>query len=177
MNIANWITVFRMLSVPLFVSLILYVRLDAALLVFAAAVVSDGVDGFMARVRHEKTRLGAILDPVADKLLIVSAFVCLIFVKGLPAEFRPPPYVPILVISRDAILLIGSALIYVIRGDIEVRPTTLGKATTFLQMMTVVSVLVQWRHAPMLWNVMSGFTVLSGVDYVLRGAKLLSEKK
>jgi CDP-diacylglycerol--glycerol-3-phosphate 3-phosphatidyltransferase len=149
--------------------------MDLALLFFAIAIITDGVDGFIARTRNQKTQLGTILDPVADKLLLMSAFICLSIVKSVPDGIRLPPYVPIVVISRDAIIVLGSILVYVIRGSLKVAPSVVGKITTFFQMMTIVSILVLFPHSYIVWNIAVVLTVISGIDYVIKGSRLLSD--
>ena len=176
MNLANKITIVRILLIPFFIAFILYSKLDLALIVFLIAVISDAVDGYIARKWKQRTELGAMLDPIADKILIISAFVCLIFVKGLPYAVKFPPYVPIIVISRDAIILLGAVIIYMLKGDIDIKPSPLGKITTFLQMLTVIFILTQLKYSRFVWNIMIVFTVISGVDYMLRESRVLSER-
>ncbi len=176
MNLANKITIARILLIPFFIAFILYAKLDLALIVFLIAVISDAVDGYIARKWKQRTKLGAMLDPIADKILIISAFVCLIFVKGLPYTLKFPPYVSIIVISRDAIILLGAVIIYMLKGDIDIKPSPLGKITTFLQMLTVVFILTQLKYSRFVWNIMIVFTVISGFEYILRGSRVLSER-
>jgi len=173
MNLANKMTVFRILLIPVFVTLILYARPRLALFVFFIATISDAVDGYIARTWNQKTELGAMLDPIADKLLIISAFVCLVFVQDVSFKFTFPPYVPIVVISRDIIILLGSVMIYVLKGGIEIKPSILGKATTFLQMLTVIFVLGGLKYMACVWNIMVVFTVISGAQYLIRGTAML----
>ncbi len=176
MNLANKITIARILLIPLFIAFMLYSKLDLAIIVFLIAVISDAVDGYIARASRQKTKLGAMLDPIADKILIISAFVCLVFVKDLPYTMRIPPYVLIIVISRDAIILLGAVIIYMLKGDIDIKPSPLGKITTFLQMLTVIFILTQLKYSGLIWNVMIAFTVISGFEYILRGSRVLSER-
>jgi cardiolipin synthase len=175
MNLPNKISIARIILVPFFIACIVYSRMDIALIIFLAAVVSDGLDGLLARARNEKTKFGTIIDPLADKMLLVSAFICLSIVKSVPPDVRLPPYVPIIVISRDAILVIGAILVYVVTGDINVKPSIAGKITTFFQMMTIVSILVGFKYAPLIWNVAVVMTVISAVDYINKGSKLFNE--
>ncbi len=176
MNIANKITILRILLVPLFIAFTLYSRWEAALVIFVIAAVSDGIDGYIARAAKQKTELGKILDPIADKLLILSAFICLSVVKGVPPELKLPPYVPIVIISRDAIIVLGALVIYLIKGSLEIRPTLISKVTTFFQMLTVVSVLLKLALSPVLWNIAIVLTILSGIEYVMKGNKVLNGK-
>ncbi len=179
MNLANWISIFRILMVPVFIGTIVYYDpqreylRSAALLIFFLAVISDGVDGFIARTRSQKTRLGSFLDPMADKLLLSSSFITLALAHNLQFDIRLPLWIPILVISRDVILALGSFLIFIITQDLKIVPSLLGKATTFFQMTSIIAVLLQWRFSPLLWNTAAFFTVVSGFDYILRGTRLL----
>jgi len=174
MNLANKITITRILLVPLFISFVLYGKLALALFVFLAAAASDAVDGFIARRFNQKTSLGAMLDPIADKLLVLSGFLCFVIVKNLHGAIALPPYVPVIVISRDAIILLGSLLIILLKGSIDIKPTVFGKVTTFLQMSTLLALLVRFKHAPILWNIMVAGTVVSGIEYVVIGSRMLN---
>ncbi len=175
MNLANRITITRIILTPLFIAAVIYGRMDIALILFAAAVISDGLDGFVARSMHQKTFIGTILDPVADKILLISAFICLTLIKSIPEGLRLPPYVPIIVISRDAIIVLGSVLIHVVKGGVKIAPSFWGKFTTFFQMMTIVSILVQFKYSYYVWNAATILTVISGVDYMLKGSQTLNE--
>ena len=175
MNLANKITISRIILTPIFIMAIVYSRMDIALVFFALAIISDGLDGFIARTFNQKTILGTILDPVADKILLISAFICLSVLSSLPAALRLPPYVPIIVISRDAIIVLGSVIIHVIKGDVKIEPSFWGKFTTFLQMMTIVSILVKFTYSEAVWNIATVLTIISGADYMIKGSRVLSE--
>jgi len=175
MNLANKITISRIILTPLFIAAIIYSRMEVALVFFILAIISDGLDGFIARTYKQKTALGTMLDPVADKILLISAFICLSLSVNIPQEFRLPPYVPIVVISRDAIIVLGSVVIHFIKGDVKIQPSVSGKITTFFQMMTIVSVLVKFRYSAYIWNTAALLTVISGVDYMIKGSRTLSE--
>jgi phosphatidylglycerophosphate synthase len=112
---------------------------------------------------------------MADKLLLMSAFICLALVKSIPESLRLPPYVPIIVISRDAIIVLGSIVVYLIKGDIRIQPSAVGKMTTFFQMVTIASVLVRFKFSYLVWNTATILTVVSGIDYLLKGSRLLNE--
>ena len=175
MNIPNKISIARIILIPFFIAAVVYSRLDIALVFFILATISDGVDGMLARALKQKTKLGTILDPMADKLLLVSAYICLAVAGNIPDFLRMPPYVPIIVISRDAIIVLGSVVIYVIRGDINVAPSVIGKITTFFQMMTIVSILARFEYSYLVWNFTVFMTIASGVDYVMKGSRALNE--
>jgi len=175
MNLANKISIARIIFIPFFIASIVYGRLDIALVFFVMAIISDGADGFIARTLKQKTRLGTILDPLADKLLLISAYICLTLVSSIPEWLRMPPYVPIVIISRDVMIVLGSIMIYVIRGDINISPSIIGKITTFFQMITIVCILTQFKYSSVVWNVTVILTVASGVDYMVKGSRTLSE--
>ncbi len=176
MNWANRITICRIILVPIFITSVLYHRLNIAFAVFLLAVITDALDGYIARTRREKTKFGAIMDPIADKMLIGSAFISFSLVSGLPDYIKMPVYVPIIVISRDVIILMGAAIIYLVTGDLNIKPTVMGKITTFFQMLTIVTVLLRFVHASWIWNITVVFTVLSGLDYIRIGSGQINEK-
>jgi len=179
MNIANKISMFRILSVPFFVSSLVYYSQDKdffrfiALGIFLLAVASDAVDGYIARKAKQKSKAGLVLDPLADKVLLISAFICLYLINGLPRGIKLPLWVTLIVISRDAIILLGAVVIYFVRQSMEIYPTKWGKLTTAFQMSCVVGVLLQFKFTYILWWIAVFFTVISGVDYIRRGFKTL----
>ena len=175
MNLANKISVARILIIPFFVAAVLYSKLEWAAAIFIMAVLSDALDGYIARVKGERTQLGALLDPIADKLLLISAFVCFSVVRDIPSYLKLPPYVPVVIISRDIFMGLGCLVIYVIKGKLEISPTKLGKITTFFQMATIAALLFRFPYTPSLWNITILFTVISGLDYIVKGSRLLNE--
>lgn len=175
MNLANKISIARIILIPFFIASVVYSRMDIALVFFVLAVLSDAVDGLIARTFNQKTRLGAMIDPVADKLLLLTAFICLSIVKSISPHLRMPPYVPIIIISRDVIIVLGSLIIHLITGDVKISPSVIGKFTTFFQMTTIVSILMQFEHSYLVWNITVFLTVISGIDYVVKGSRILSE--
>lgn len=181
MSLANKLSLFRILLVPVFVLCLVYYRPGEreilrylAVGLFALGVVTDAVDGYVARAERQATRLGAILDPAADKLLLVTAFLSLSLITSLPESLRLPAWVPILVLSRDVIIVAGWLLIVLVTGDLQAQPSRLGKLTTFLQMIAVVSILLGLGCAKTILFVAMFFTVLSGIGYVRRGNRLLN---
>lgn len=178
MNFANKISTFRILTVPFFItSLVYYYHYPKetylrfiALTVFILGVLSDVVDGYIARKAKQNSRVGMILDPLGDKLLLMSAFICLYF---LPLEIKFPLWVTLIVISRDAIILLGALIILVIKQNMDILPTLWGKLTTIFQVLSVISVLMQYRFSYIFWWLAVFFTLISGMDYVKRGFKTL----
>src|SRR5882672_3409398 len=110
MGLANWLTVLRILLIPVFISLLVYKQRGPALAVFLAAALTDLLDGYVARRQGSQSRLGAFLDPMADKLLLTASFATLTYLRALPA------WIMIVVISRDAILMFGALLIHMVGG-------------------------------------------------------------
>lgn len=177
MNFANKISTFRILSVPFFIASLLYYSADreylrfVALFIFLLGVVSDAVDGYIARKSRQYSKAGLVLDPLGDKLLLMSAFICLALNPEYPLKF--PLWVTLIVISRDVIILLGAVLIYMLKQTIDVSPTSWGKLTTTFQMSAVIAVLLRLDFAYMFWWLAVFFTLISGVDYVMRGFKTL----
>lgn len=192
MTTANKITILRILMIPVFVWLTLdYIHSvrhgqpdewerTLACVVFALAAVSDAVDGYIARRYNQKSELGTFLDPLADKALLISALILLSRDNG-EAFVQLPLWFPVLVISRDAILLSGTLLIHVFAGKATSRPRIVGKLATFFQMVTLGWVLLKLPTGSFnVWLYAAGaFTFISGVWYVFDGIKQLnaSEKK
>lgn len=180
MNIANRITVFRVLLIPCFVAAILYYRPGneylrlVALGIFVVAGISDAVDGFLARRLKNSSRLGVILDPIADKCFLISSFICLAMVENLPPHLRLPPWVPLIVISRDLILIIGTAVIYLTTSEVKVKPSNLGKLTTFFQTATIVSLLGEISFHAVIRDAAIVLTILSGIGYIRAGMRYLN---
>lgn len=182
MTTANKITIARILLVPFFVVQVLYYRDSGdelhrllALLAFAVAAISDGVDGYIARRYNQRSELGAVLDPLADKLLLVSGAI-LLSLNNAPYLDRIPLWFVATILSRDAIILLGSAVIYYVCGKVVVRARLVGKTATVLQMITVLWGLLKWdAHGLMYWALLAaGFTGVSGMFYLLDGVRQLS---
>jgi CDP-diacylglycerol--glycerol-3-phosphate 3-phosphatidyltransferase len=181
MTTANKVTILRILLVPFFVVEVLYyvsTALEAhrlaALLCFAVAAICDGVDGYIARHYNQKSELGAILDPLADKLLLVSGVVVLSF-DHAPYLERIPLWLTGTIIGRDVLLLLGLIVIQMTVGKVTVRPRLVGKLATVLQMASVLWVLLKW-HSPVLFYLALGAalcTGFSGLLYVFDGMKQL----
>lgn len=177
MNIANKISTFRILSVPFFIACLVYYSADRiylknlALIIFILGVISDGLDGFIARKAKLQSKAGLILDPLGDKLLLMSAFIFLSPISNLELKF--PLWVSFIIISRDLIIIMGAVVIYMVKQAIDVYPTKWGKFTTAFQMLSVIFVLLQSRAAVFIWWPAVIFTVISGTDYVKRGFKIL----
>lgn len=179
MNIANKVSTFRILNVPFFVASLVYYTPEkdflryVALAIFCLAVFSDTVDGYLARRIAQKSKAGQLLDPLADKLILMSAFICLYLIDAFPLKIKFPLWVALIVISRDAIILLGAVVIYIVRGKLEIYPSRWGKLTTAFQMLAVICVLIQWRSSFFIWSTAVFFTLISGMDYIHKGFKVL----
>jgi cardiolipin synthase len=176
MNIPNILTILRILSIPLLIILLSEGLYYGALILFAGAALTDALDGFLARTLRQKTVLGAYLDPIADKLLLSSAFVTCAILKLIPV------WLAVLVISRDVIISLGILVLIVNSFAIEIRPTVISKCTTLAQIVTIGAViflnviekkvvLVQ----PVFWAA-GILTILSGIDYVNKGLQIINER-
>jgi cardiolipin synthase len=173
MGLANWLTMLRIVLIPVVVSLLVYRRPGAALLVFCVAAVTDLLDGWVARRRGLQSRLGAFLDPVADKLLLTACFMTLTYLKALPF------WITALVVTRDVMQVVGALLLQMVGARIEPRPTWAGKMATFFQVLTVLGGLLalsmRWRFSPnpVLW-LAALFTIVSFLQYIALGMGFLN---
>ena len=184
MTTANKITILRILLIPFFVVEILYyvetgneLHRLVALLAFAVAAILDGVDGYVARRYKQWSELGTVLDPLADKLLLVSGIVVLSF-DHAPRLGQIPLWLTGTIIGRDLLLGIGVVIIRLVVGKITVQPRITGKIATVLQMALVLWILLKWSgpHAEWLKIISLGaglFTGASGLFYVWDGTKQL----
>lgn len=188
LTLPNLLTVFRMALVPVFVTLLFYGRFATALAVFMLAGVTDGLDGLLARRFDQKSQLGTILDPIADKLLLVTSFIVLslpsISPHPKPAHFPVPFWVTAAVLSRDIFIIVGAAAINIVTGFKGFRPSWLGKASTTVQICAVVTILVatifpygSGYYLPTVYVLVFAFAFFSGVHYVFFAARLLAEDR
>ncbi|MCK4810560.1 MAG: CDP-alcohol phosphatidyltransferase family protein [Candidatus Omnitrophica bacterium] len=171
MNFADKISLLRIFLIPVFVALlIIYSRLEFEYLkytaagVFILAVLTDFFDGLVARIKKEKSEIGKVIDPLADKLLLVTAFITLYFLK-----FSIPWWVVLIVVSRDLIIFLGVGVLYFFKIGIPTVPSIWGKFTTFFQMFTVLSVCLDFPFSHFIWVPAVVFTLISGVGYIRKG--------
>ncbi|PWT93894.1 MAG: hypothetical protein C5B55_03730 [Blastocatellia bacterium] len=187
-TVPNLLTVFRMVLIPVFVSLLFYQRFVTALIVFILAGVTDGLDGLLARRFNQKSQLGTILDPIADKLMLVTSFVVLsmrsVFPQPLPPHLPVPFWVTVAVISRDVFILVGAAAINIVTGFRGFRPSLLGKVNTTVQIIAIgvfmLAASVPYGtgyYLPTIYAIVFAFAVLSGAHYVFFVSKLLNEDR
>ena len=174
LTIPNVITLIRILLTPLFVIFLIQGYYHKALAVFVLAGLSDLADGLIARVWHQKSRLGSYLDPLADKLLMAASFVTLSIYRQIP------PWLTVVVISRDLALALGVLIFRLAEIPLVIRPSLAGKWTTTLQVATVFLVLLGklWTVPSLvLWIFFWAtgiLTTISGVHYLYGGLKMMN---
>jgi cardiolipin synthase len=190
MTAANKITVVRILMIPVFVTMAIYYGQSiqrgaplewqrfTAIVIFLVAAASDGLDGYIARRYKQRSTLGAILDPIADKGLLLSAIITLSISNWSyidPEYGRFPAWFPVLVITRDAVILVGAGVLHLLNGKVQVRPSWTGKVATVLQMAAIAWVMLQLHFLPLLYVVIIAgvFTFISGIIYVMDGVRQL----
>jgi cardiolipin synthase len=187
-TVPNLLTIFRMVLIPVFVSLLFYQRFVLALVVFLLAGITDGLDGLLARRFDQKSQLGTILDPIADKMMMVTSFVVLsmkaVFPQPIPPHLPIPFWVTIAVISRDVFILVGAAAINIVTGFRGFRPSLLGKINTTVQIVAIGIIMLAASipygtgyYLPTVYATVFGFAVLSGAHYVFFVSKLLNEDR
>ena len=182
MTTANKVTICRILFVPFFIiAAIYYVNTGIelyrwfAISCFGLAAISDGIDGFIARHFNQRSELGAVLDPLADKLLLVSGIV-LLSLHNEPYLQPIPIWLTVTILSRDVLLLIGLVVIHFVVGKVKVKPHLIGKAATVLQMTAVLWALFKLRDGALYWICVgaAAFTGISGLIYVFEGMRQLA---
>ncbi len=178
MNLANKLSIFRILLAPAIVASLLYYHPERdglrflTLGLFVVGMATDAIDGWLARYRQQRTELGALLDPLADKALILSALISCASIHGLPEWMRVPAWFNLVVISRDVVLVAGSLLLFAFLGQWNVRPSWLGKWTTFTQMLVIPTALLGIPCKTQLLVAAATLTVLSAVGYIRTGIRL-----
>jgi cardiolipin synthase len=182
------LTVFRMVLIPVFVTLIFYGRFSMALGVFVMAGLTDGLDGLLARRFDQQSQLGTVLDPVADKLMLVTAFVVLslraVFPQPVPSHLPIPFWVTVAVISRDVFIIVGAAAINIMTGFRGFRPSLLGKLSTTVQIIGIAAVMLAASfpygtgyYLPTVYAVVFALAVLSGLHYIFFVSRLMNEDR
>lgn len=198
MTTANKITITRILMIPVFVMMAIYYGKSVqrgqpndwqrvvAIFTFLVAAASDGIDGYIARRYNQRSKLGVILDPIADKGLLLAAVITLSF-SNWTYEF--PLWFPVLVIARDAVIVIGTVVLHLVVGKAHVRPSWMGKVATAFQMLAIALVLLQLNFFRKPFDVFGQkitidfldipvviaglFTFISGIGYVADGIRQL----
>ena len=187
-TVPNMLTVFRMVLIPVFVTLLFYQRFVLALGVFIIAGLTDGLDGLLARRFQQESQLGTVLDPIADKLMMVTAFIVLsmrsIFPQPVPSHLPIPFWLTIAVISRDVFIVVGAAAINIMTGFRGFRPSWLGKANTTVQIIAIAIIMFAASvpyytgyYLPTLYVIVFTFAVTSGLHYIFFASRLLNEDR
>lgn len=171
LNLPNFLTLIRIVVIPFFLALLSAELYLEALIIFVIGGLTDALDGAVARMTHRQTALGAYLDPVADKLLVSSSFIMLGFLRAIP------PWLVVLVVSRDVIIVLGYAAIsFLVEERMVIRPSLVGKFSTLLQLVMVGVILlflydsqlvIGWLDDLLIFAT-AATTVISGLQYVYR---------
>ncbi|HET6373935.1 MAG TPA: CDP-alcohol phosphatidyltransferase family protein [Candidatus Polarisedimenticolia bacterium] len=189
LTVANVLTILRMVCIPFFIMAVGYNRTAWAFGLFVAAGITDLLDGLIARVWKQQTRVGAILDPMADKLLLTAAFVMLALPDGTKAfpglvlHNRIPIFLVIITISRDVFISLISLVMYMTLGQTRFPPSLLGKLTTTIQILTVAVILLfNWLGREsvvpvqiMIWSCLA-LSVSSGFHYIYLATCLANQE-
>ena len=186
-TVPNLLTVFRMALVPVFVSLLFYQKFLLALGAFVLAGITDGLDGLLARRFHQQSPLGRILDPIADKLMLVTSFIVLsmkgVYPTPIPGHLPIPVWVTITVISRDVFILVGAAAINMVTGFRAFVPSLPGKISTVVQIIAVAIVMLSAQtrvgtgyYLPTVYAAVFVLTLLSGIHYIFFVSRRLNER-
>jgi cardiolipin synthase len=184
LTIPNLISFLRMALIPVFASLLFYGYSATALVVFLIAGVSDGLDGFIARRFKQESELGTIIDPIADKLLMTTAFIILTMPNVMqPARHLPVPFwVTAAVIGRDVLIVTVAGAINIITGFRGFKPSWLGKASTFVQVVAVGLILLSpvagySFYLPTVYTSVAFMAAVSGIHYIFHVARLMREEE
>ncbi len=186
LTVPNLLTFLRMALIPIFAMLMIYGHWAWALVAFTIAGISDGIDGFVARRFGQESELGTVIDPVADKLLMTTAFITLsipsVFGTPPPRHLPVEPYVTITVIGRDVLIIASALAIHIMTGFRGFKPSWPGKASTFVQVVGVMLILVaavfpelRGFYLPTVYITVAAFAVFSGVHYIFHVARLMRE--
>ena len=135
-------------------------------MLFLIGSLTDAIDGIVARLFNGTSRLGRFLDPLADKLLLLSGYLGILMAKNFP--LLPPLWVVVTIVFRDLVIMGGLSVLYISGASIEVSPNFLGKLTTGFQMATILSILLLLPVSPILWYTTAILTIVSGLTYVVR---------
>jgi len=177
MTVPNMITTLRIILTPIFVIYIINDELITGLVILIITGLSDGIDGLVARLFNQKSKLGAYLDPLADKIILISAFVALSIRDFLPS------WLTVMVISRDILILMGVFILFLNGMKVDIRPAVSSKITTCLQFLTVILVLAKdyfstlEKYYPFLFYLTALFTIISFLQYMHQWFRLTGDAK
>ena len=174
MNLPNFLSLIRILFIPLLVILLIYEYYDLSLIILVLSAISDALDGFIARFFHQKTTLGAYLDPIADKLLLVTSYITLSILNIIP------DWLTIIVISRDVIISLGVLILLINAYPLEIKPSGISKLTTLFQLLTLFLSLsynhlgLKLTYLQIQYAITAILTIASGLHYLYRGIKIIN---
>lgn len=190
LTLPNILTLIRIALIPVFVVMVLQKQGFGALLIFLLAGLTDVLDGLTARLWNLRTKIGTLIDPIADKLLLSTTFILLTF-KDMDLNYMIPLWLTAVVVSRDLLMILGGVVIYLWKGEKNFPPSAFGKLSTVLQVGTVFLVLLanyvrssSWSHVSFLSSLSSpsflhavfllalASTIISGAHYIVRGIRL-----
>ena len=190
LSLPNRITIFRIILIPVFIALLLhYRRVEQgqgemlrylAIAIFGLATISDAIDGYVARKLHQRTELGAFLDPMADKLLLNSAVIimCLRPIGENYPAFGLPLWYAVVIFSRDLVLTLGVLLVSITMNiSLKIRPVLFGKMSTILNMAVIVWVLLRLKWAHLLYYPAGVCTCIAGLQYLYSGFLQVTESE
>ncbi len=172
-NLPNLITLTRIILLPFFAATLIYSEYLYALILFVSAGITDILDGYIARLKRQVSDFGTILDPIADKFILITSFI-LMTTNGII-----PKWFTVIVISRDVIIITGALILYFVTNQMKVEPSTLGKISNILQYLliglTLLSVNLKGRSIiPMSYLILvATLTAISGLQYVYKGLKIV----
>ena len=178
-TVPNLLTIIRIILIPIFIIALSAEKYIFAWMIFAAAGITDALDGFLARILRQRSWLGAFLDPLADKLLLISSFVCLAWKGWLPF------WLAVMVVSRDFLILAGMGVLQFFGVDIKYRinPTLISKLNTLFQLLLIMIVLLlnstSWDMSgllPVFISAVAILTFISGIHYIVIGFRYLNTK-
>jgi cardiolipin synthase (CMP-forming) len=177
MSLADKVSSIRIILIPVFVSLLIYSESRPFLRVttigvFFLAILTDFFDGLVARIKKEKSELGKIIDPLADKSLLLVSFITLYLLPNFSIYL----WFVLIVVSRDIIILLGFMILQRLKVEVVIEPTVWGKLTTFFQMFTALWILLGAPHYFFICLLAVVFTLISGCDYFLRGARAFNAR-
>ena len=176
MTVPNLITTLRIILAPIFIIYLINDQFLSALIVFLLCGISDGLDGFVARVFNQKSTIGSFLDPLADKIILVAAFIVL-GVRGFL-----PPWLAVMVIARDVLILLGVLMLYLMGASFVFRPSIVSKITTCLQFVIPIAVLSRGYLSfsdlsyLFLYLLTAVFTISSGLHYMYYWFKVMGDR-
>ncbi|MDD5674763.1 MAG: CDP-alcohol phosphatidyltransferase family protein [Chitinivibrionales bacterium] len=191
LTLANRITLARILIVPIFIAAVVYHSVNynhgeptqnlrlLTIVLFIVTFIFDAVDGYIARTRNQITRLGTLLDPLADKAMLLSGLVLLSGPCAESFNARLPIWFVIVVISRDVVLIFGAAIVHFIAGNVVVRPRISGKLTTFFLIVVIGWVLVGLNRTALDWlvDIATATALISATQYIFDGIRQLENHK